>query len=181
MPSDPRAPILHSARLRLVPCSAEVARAADAGGAAAVEERLGIQVDSSWPAPDLREILLGYAEALDEDPSLLGWGLWLILDGRGRNLVGDVGFKGKPDWEGAVEIGYGIVPGYRRRGLATEAIRTLIAWASTRPDVRKVTARCFEVNEASIGVLEKLGFRRCGRFEGILEWELPVSIPETTD
>src|SRR5690554_3368428 len=97
MTSSSRQLNLCTGRLCLVPCSAAVAREADSGGAPAVEALLGIRVNSSWPASDLREILLGYAEALEEDPSLRGWGLWLILDGSGKELIGDLGLKGKPD------------------------------------------------------------------------------------
>jgi len=172
MTSSSRPQILRSPRLRLVPCAAAVARSADAGGASAVEALLGIRVDPSWPAPDLREILLGYAEALEEDPSLYGWGLWLILDASGKELIGDLGLKGKPDEDGSVEIGYGIVESFRRQGFATEAVRTLIEWAGSFPEVKRITARCYTVNFASIGVLEKLGFTQCGIDDGILEWEL---------
>ncbi len=163
---------IHTARLRLIPCTAAVARAADAGGAAAVSSWLGVVVDPSWPSADLREVLPGYADALERDPGLLGWGVWLILDGRGANLVGDVGFKGPPDSAGEIEIGYGVVVPHRRRGLATEAAAALIEWAWRQPGVQRITARCFEFNEASIAVLRRLGFHLRGSEEGILEWEL---------
>lgn len=172
MTASVRPPILHTARLRLIPCAAAVARAAETGGADAAEQLLGVQVHPSWPSADLREILLGYADAVDEDPSMLGWGLWLIVDGRAKYLVGDVGFKGPPGPDGSVEIGYGIVPPFRRKGLATEAVRGLLAWAWAQPGVRQITARCFAVNEASIGVLTKLGFELQGGEAGILDWTL---------
>ncbi|AKU92481.1 GNAT family N-acetyltransferase [Vulgatibacter incomptus] len=168
---------LHTARLRLVPCSPAVARAADSGGAAAVEALLRVHVDPSWPSPDLREVLLGHAEAIEADPALWCWGLWLVLDGRARNLVGDVGFKGPPDSTGTVEVGYGIVPPFRRRGLAVEAVRALIEWSDIQPGVEMIAARCFASNAGSIGVLEHLGFRRCGGDEAILEWELLRPFP----
>lgn len=167
-----RSSSLRSPRLRLVPCPARIARLADVGGGAAVEEALGISVDPSWPPADLREILLGYAESLEEEPALLGWGLWLILDRSGETLVGDIGFKGPPDLRGEVELGYGIVAPFRRRGLVTEAIHTLLDWAWDEPAVERISARCFATNFASIGVLEKIGFHRTGEVGGILEWEL---------
>ena len=167
-----RLPPLHTARLRLVPCAASVARAAEAGGADAVEQILGVHVHPSWPSADLREILVAYADAVDADPSMLGWGLWLVLDARGRNLVGDVGFKGPPGDDGSIEIGYGIVPPCRRKGFATEAVRALLSWAWSQPGVRRIDARCYAVNEASMGVLTKAGFDLQGGEAGILEWSM---------
>ncbi|HWV38591.1 MAG TPA: GNAT family N-acetyltransferase [Vulgatibacter sp.] len=173
-----RPPVLHTSRLRLVPCAASVARSAEAGGADAVEQLLGVNVHPSWPSADLREILLGYADAVEADPSMLGWGLWLVLDGRGRNLVGDVGFKGPPDDHGSIEIGYGIVPPYRGKGLATEAVRGLLAWAWAQPGVRRILARCYAVNEASKRVLAKVGFEQQGGEAGILDWALEAPAAE---
>ncbi|HEY0841035.1 MAG TPA: GNAT family N-acetyltransferase [Vulgatibacter sp.] len=177
MTAPSRPPTIHTARLRLVPCAASVARAAESGGADAAEQLLGMHVHSSWPSPDLREILPGYADAVDADPSMLGWGLWLVVDGRGRNLVGDVGFKGPPGPEGSIEIGYGIVPPFRRKGLATEAVRGLLGWAWAQPGVRRITARCFAVNEPSIAVLSKVGFVLLGEEAGILDWSLDSPAP----
>jgi len=137
-----------------------------------VEQLLRVHVHPSWPSADLRETLLAYADAVEIDASMLGWGLWLVLDARGRSLVGDVGFKGPPGDDGAIEIGYGIVPPYRRKGLATEAVRGLLGWAWAQPGVSRIVARCYAVNEASIGVLTKVGFELQGGEAGILDWQL---------
>jgi SAM-dependent methyltransferase len=71
-------------------------------------------------------------------------------------LVGSAGYKGPPIGDG-VEIGYSIVPSWRRRGLATEACGALIesAWAR---GADRVVAHTFAHLDASIGVLRKLGF-----------------------
>jgi RimJ/RimL family protein N-acetyltransferase len=55
-----------------------------------------------------------------------------------------------------VEIGYAVVPSYRRQGLATEACGALIesAWAR---GAEAVIAHTREGLERSIGVLRKLG------------------------
>jgi ribosomal-protein-alanine N-acetyltransferase len=59
-----------------------------------------------------------------------------------------------------VEIGYSIVPEVHRRGIATEAIKLLIGYAFTNPDVRRVKAETLPRLIPSIGVLEKCGFRQ---------------------
>jgi RimJ/RimL family protein N-acetyltransferase len=76
-------------------------------------------------------------------------------------LIGSGGFKGPPQ-DGEVEIGFQVRKVQRRRGYAAEALRALVTWAVSHPDVRSVIAETAENNVASIGLLEKLGFARVG-------------------
>jgi len=85
-------------------------------------------------------------------------------------MVGDAGFKGRPDALGRVEIGYGVAPDQRGKGYATEATNALVAWAGEQ-GVRIVTAECLEDNVASVRVLEKTGFRRTSHAGPMLRWE----------
>jgi ribosomal-protein-alanine N-acetyltransferase len=72
-------------------------------------------------------------------------------------VIGEIGFVGPPR-DGAVTIGYAIVPSARRRGYATEAISALSAWALGEPDVREVRAQTLPDNEPSIRALLRAGF-----------------------
>jgi RimJ/RimL family protein N-acetyltransferase len=56
-----------------------------------------------------------------------------------------------------VEIGYSVIPSWRRRGIATEACRALIDAAWQR-GARVVIAHTLPNLEPSLGVLRKLGF-----------------------
>ena len=160
-----------TARLKLIPCSAEVAQAA-LDDRASLEKRLGARVPADWPAPDLRDFLPVYAKLVDTEAMLRGWGIWLILLPAERSLIGDIGFKGPPDGYGVVEIGYSVLPAYQRRGYAGEAARALVRWAFAQPGVRRVIAECHEDNVASIRVLEKLGMRRIGQDRDMLKWQV---------
>lgn len=82
---------------------------------------------------------------------------WLLVITADRFGAGLIGFKGIPDDYGEVEIGYGIDPGYRRKGFTTEAARTLIDWALEQPACLAVTAWSDKDNQASARVLEKVG------------------------
>jgi [ribosomal protein S5]-alanine N-acetyltransferase len=138
-----------------------------------VVEHLGVIVPAGWPAPDLRDILPRYLSELDADPSLLGFGPWLLLsDGE---VVGDAGFLGRPDSRRTVELGYSVLPEQRRHGFATEAAMALSAWALAQPNVERVIAACAPPNTPSIRVLEKVGFARIGERAGELLWELRPS------
>ncbi|MFZ0127852.1 MAG: GNAT family N-acetyltransferase [Candidatus Dormiibacterota bacterium] len=59
----------------------------------------------------------------------------------------------------ALEIGYWIHAGYRRRGIATAASRLLTDAAFALPGVHRVEIHCDQANIASAGVPRRLGFR----------------------
>jgi len=168
-PADP----LITARLRLLPCDAAVARAA-VEAPERLPELLGLPVDPAWPSEDLLEVLPAWAEALELDARLQRWGLFLVIERESGALVGDVGFKGAPDERGIVEIGYGIVPSRQGRGFATEAVAALIAWARLHPEAREIRAACYASNRASRRVLEKCGFRHFATDGSVLDWSLPL-------
>lgn len=158
-------------RLTLIPCPAAVAVNAY-GGKRQLESLLNAHFDAAWLDDDGRALLGFYGQQISSDPTLLGWGLWLIQQRDQRVIFGSAGFKGKPDQYGVVEIGYGIAPAFRRQGYTFEAASALVAWAFAHPDVAYVRAEALEDNHASLRILEKLGMRftqRCGSY---LMWEL---------
>ncbi|MEY5145492.1 MAG: hypothetical protein RL745_861 [Actinomycetota bacterium] len=71
-------------------------------------------------------------------------------------IVGGAGFKGAPDADGLVEIGYGIAESHQGRGIATAAVRAIASLAHQHG--ANVTAETEEWNTASIKVLQKAGF-----------------------
>ncbi|MFZ5979028.1 MAG: GNAT family N-acetyltransferase [Candidatus Zixiibacteriota bacterium] len=77
-------------------------------------------------------------------------------------IIGSGCFKNSPD-NGEVEIGCGVAESHRRRNLATEGVRLLLAEAFSKPEVTAVTAETAVGNTASGRVLEKAGFIRTGR------------------
>jgi RimJ/RimL family protein N-acetyltransferase len=60
-------------------------------------------------------------------------------------------------------LGYWLAKPYWGRGIMTRAARRYVQYALTQLDVVRLTAEVFCRNEASIRVLEKVGFRREGR------------------
>ena len=163
---------LTSARLELRPCSPE-ACLASLQGPGVLARLVGIDVPPTWPPSELTDALALYARGLDGGDCRRGWGIWLmILLGRtAPQLVGSVGFKGRPDAAGCVEIGYGVEPGWRRRGYATEAVERLVGWAWEQ-GVRRIVAECDERNRASAGVLQATGMRLYERRGKMQWWEL---------
>jgi ribosomal-protein-alanine N-acetyltransferase len=96
-------------------------------------------------------------------PALHKWcTYWLIVLECDNVAMGLVGFKGVPDEQGAVEIGYGIDSIYQGRGYMTEAVEALVDWAFAQPECRLVNAFTHPDNIASRKVLLKNGFVEMG-------------------
>jgi [ribosomal protein S5]-alanine N-acetyltransferase len=108
---------------------------------------------------------LEFPEALDGALGMLAdgvpprWATYLFVERLGTGpdvLVGLGGFKGMPR-NGRVEIGYGIAPASRGRGLATEAARLLVCAASAS-GVDSVRAHTLAHENPSTRVLRRNGF-----------------------
>ena len=165
--------VLETSRLRLVPCSVELAIALVAEARSLAAGLLAAQLPDGWPDAELAELLPGYAQAVAADPELLGWGPWIVVEG--ERVAGSAGFLGQPAG-GTVELGYGIAPEARCRGVATEAAQALLAWALADPRVREVVAEVEPENAASHRVLKKIGMRRAGTVNEHERWAL--TLPE---
>ncbi|AEV87074.1 yoaA-like N-acetyltransferase [Actinoplanes sp. SE50] len=95
-----------------------------------------------------------------------GFGMYQIIERESGQVVGDIGFHGAPDTDGAAEIGYGIVPAFRGRGLVSESLRSLAQWAFTQPDVRELQAGTEPDHTPSQRVLTRAGFTYTGVQDG---------------
>jgi ribosomal-protein-alanine N-acetyltransferase len=154
---------LESHRLRLIAATPGLI-AMDLRGRRALAEALGVIVPPNWP-PDLYDRnALEYAAAQLRDPAERNWSFRYLVERTSEPgvLVGICGFKGRPDTGGSVEIGYSMLHQYRNRGLATEAVSRLVAWAFSHGRVREVTAETLPHLRQSIRVMEKSGMRYSG-------------------
>jgi RimJ/RimL family protein N-acetyltransferase len=163
--------LIQTERLDLFPCPPQVARAAY-GGKRQMESLLGAQIAPDWLNKEARGLMTYYAQWLEHDPTMLGWGLWLLKLRSERIIIGSSGFKGKPDQFGQIEIGYGIGSSYWRQGYTFEAASALVDWAFQQPSVRRVVAECLVNNIGSIRILEKLGMARTGIEVDYIKWKL---------
>jgi [ribosomal protein S5]-alanine N-acetyltransferase len=157
-------------RLELKPLPAAAAAALPHDREAAAE-LLGATLPPAWPQPDLLEVLPMQAAV---EPDHERFGVWVMIERETNSVVGDAGFMGRPD-DGIVEIGFSVIPDRRRRGYATEAARALLDWALREPGIEGVIARCDAGNEASIRVLERVGFTRGDEAGGLIRWHIGVT------
>ena len=87
--------------------------------------------------------------------------------------IGDIGFTGKPDGKGVVEIGYGIVPECRTQGFAAEAAQAMVRWAFKQRQIKKVIAtQVRRANIPSVRILAKLGMKCVTPKGKLTDWEI---------
>ena len=97
---------------------------------------------------------------IERHPDEPGYNTWFIVgDG---TLCGTGGYKGPPNADGAVEIGYSVIPDAQRRGFASGAVRLLVARAFRDLRVSAVRAETLPDGIASQAVLRRCGFAEAG-------------------
>jgi RimJ/RimL family protein N-acetyltransferase len=171
-------PIIITRRLDLIEATPDTVRAAIDD-----HQRLGELLDANIPAgwpPELLDVpalewTLRWLENPENDRSFGMY--WMVLRetvASFRTLVGVAGFKGAPSEDGTVEVGYGVVAEYQRRGYATETVGAFLQRAFASSEVRRVIAETLPGLAPSIGVLEKSGFRYIGDGSepGVIRYEL---------
>ena len=168
MHSMPEPPPIRTPRLVLKVASAAQLRAS-LSEPSSFAPTVGCAVAPDWPPKYWEQGPVDWLVArMTEQPDEVFWRGWFIYrcqDAASDLLVGTAGFKGPPggsgsETDGVVEVGYGVVTSHWRRGIASEAVGGLLAWAAGDPRVRAFRAHTLAGDPASGGVLLKNGFVR---------------------
>ena len=155
-------PPVQTRRLELESMSPEFIAALLSGRRAEAEAIAGLALPANWPGGDERFLRLRLPQ-LRADPSIQPWLMRaIVLPDPERTMVGHIGFHGRPNDDGAAELGYTVFPEFRRRGYATEAIRGLMDWALRQHSVRRFLVSISPENDPSLAMAAKLGFRQIG-------------------
>lgn len=101
-----------------------------------------------------------------------GFGQYQIIERATAHVIGDIGFHAAPDSAGIVELGYGIVPTARGRGLASESVRALSHWALHHPAVTTIVAQTEQDHWPSRHVLQATGFTLVLVTDGVCYYRL---------
>jgi RimJ/RimL family protein N-acetyltransferase len=119
---------LQTPRLELIPATLELV-CADLHRRDQLPGLLGATIGRGWPPPLLDVPAMQHLkQSLIADPALGGWTAWYCLLLQPRTLIGMAGFKSRPV-NRAVELGYGLLPQFHRRGLGSELVAALVRWA----------------------------------------------------
>jgi RimJ/RimL family protein N-acetyltransferase len=96
------------------------------------------------------------------NPEAARWIARAAVDDPGGFVVGHAGFHGPPNDDGMVEVGYTVLPEYRRRGYARAMLTALLRRAAGEPQVRVVRASISPDNTASLATIAGFGFEPAG-------------------
>ncbi len=120
--------------------------------------------EPTWPADDLtraafRRRIKRYAEDQRNDLAYA----FLIFRGSDNALVGGLTLANiRRGVAQAGSIGYWVGAPFARQGYMTAALRALIPFSFGTLRLHRLEAACIPANAASVGLLEKTGFRREG-------------------
>ena len=157
------AEVLESDRLRLLPVSREQAAIILAGGVPP-----GLRFGPGYPGEfdtEVMDLLAG--ERAAEAPGFAPWFITLKATGE---IIGHVG--GSLDADGRTyTVGYDVVEAFQRRGYATEALQTLVAYLLSLPGAPVVQADTFPEHIASRRVTEKSGMTFVRAFRRVVDGE----------
>lgn len=168
--SEPTPTPIETERLLLVPGTIEHA-SAEAADATRLFALLGLSTAPEFWPPEFNDAdtVAFVRDRLSEHPDHVGWWAWYWLikpqtspsapaHSTAPMLIGNGGFKGPPNAAGEVEIGYSILPAWRRQGLASEGVNALCAWARRHGGATVAIIDTLPELTGSIGVARKCGF-----------------------
>lgn len=111
-------------------------------------------VRDAFPHPYGIHNAIEYIEKVVDHAAPKQFGIW--SDG---SFAGATGFFPQDDvYRFSAEIGYFLGPSFWGKGIATDAVATLVDYIFQHTETLKVFARVFDYNKASMRVLEKAGF-----------------------
>lgn len=111
-----------------------------------------------------------YSLALNNEKDRLWFRLWRFVNARDNKKVGGALFKGGPNENGEVEIGYGIEEEYQCQGYATEAVKETVKWALEQEGVLSVIAETYKDNIPSQKVLQNIGMLKYAETDTSFLW-----------
>lgn len=125
----------------------------------------------SYLAASAEESLDEFLAYIRTSYTFFGFGLWTVVEQRSGRVIGRCGLSPCADSlspEGRIELGYLIDRGFRRKGYAEEACRSILDFASFSLQCQEVYARIDRENLPSMKLARKLGFEK-----------LPAEMPES--
>ncbi|WP_024831699.1 GNAT family N-acetyltransferase [Ruminiclostridium josui] len=133
-------------------------------------EKLGVKFNGKWPLQDTLDILHFIKDRMKKNETD-GFYVWMIVKKEDMTVIGDAGFKGAPNENGEIEIGFGFIKEEQQKGYGYEAASSLIEWASQKNKVKVIKADCLIDNIGSIKLLKKCGMIEINRDSELIYWE----------
>lgn len=94
----------------------------------------------------------------DDENNYLFHTFWIIIVKSSRIAVGSAAFKGTPNQNDEIEIGYGLGKEFEHNGYMTEAVREMCNWGLEQVNVKHIIAETDLDGYASQRILQRNGF-----------------------
>ena len=145
-----------------------------------LEEELGLTKTGRLVSKDVKQMVETFTlpkikEATAEH--FIFYTFWIVVEKSASIIVAELGFKGPPDKNGAVEIGYGTMPGNEGRGFMTEAVAGMYEWAKEQKGITTMLASINKTNRASLRIVQKNNFELYQQKGEMLWWRKNTYAP----
>jgi RimJ/RimL family protein N-acetyltransferase len=97
-----------------------------------------------------------------ERPDVNPWLLRLAVVRETKQIVGLGNFHDAPDENGMLEIGYSVLPTFRRQGFGREIAHTMWNFAAKQREVHVLRASVAPDNTASLAIVQAAGLAKVG-------------------
>jgi RimJ/RimL family protein N-acetyltransferase len=164
-----------SKRLKLINCDEKILKLILEGDEY-LSKGLNLIIPKKWT--EFGESIFNYSlEKIKNNPDSGIWWTYIPVLIESNTLIGSCGFKGEPNNEGVVEIGYEVAEEFRNEGFATEIANLLIRIAFNDKKVAVIQAHTLAEKNASVRVLKKCNFEFVEEIEDeengtIWKWKL---------
>ena len=161
-------PAIRGERVELISMSPDVIESILNGRRDEAADALGVVLPDGWPDEHDAGFLRLRLGQMRARPEIQEWAVRaLTFVGDDRPFAGHLGFHGPPGVnalrrDDAVELGYSVLPEYRRRGYAGEAVRAMMDWARNERGITVFVASIAPDNEPSLALVRRLGFVHVG-------------------
>ncbi|MCL2376031.1 MAG: GNAT family N-acetyltransferase [Defluviitaleaceae bacterium] len=136
----------------------------------ALELELSCVCQSDFLEGEFADIIKIQAEKVAGGADALFNSFWMIIRKEDASAIGSMAFKGPPNADNEVEIGYGLYEVYQGHGYATEAVQALCSWALQQNVAKNVIAETEPGNTKSEHVLQRCGFVKYKEDENANTW-----------
>lgn len=144
-------------RVKLINCTEDILKLLLQGDTY-LANSLNLNIPKEWNESG-NEIFQYSLDQLEEEPNSEKWLSYLPVEIETRTLLGSCGYKGLPNTNGIVEIGYEVAKDYRNKGFATEFVEILVNNAFEYYEVIEIQAHTLAQENASVQVLKKCRFQ----------------------
>ena len=162
MPASSTVPDILSPRLILRHLTPAMLRASMEARLAEAARWLGAPLPISW----LEEaaVMSLRLEQMENEPEYAPWSMRAMLRQEDGQLVGHINFHTCPghaylQGRGDVELGYTVLPAFRRQGYASEALLACAGWAVETAGVKRFVLSISPDNLPSQALAASLGFQ----------------------